>query len=149
MDRPTARWISAASSSEWAAILDPAAYPSTAVYLALPRQEIDTQADLRDALATAPALAPLMKRPAEYARIAAGPLAIDKVMHKALVRMDEEGTVAAAATAITVFQMSARPMPINFTVDRPHVFLIRHVTTGAVVFAGYVADPKPLAATLS
>jgi serpin B len=68
-------------------------------------------------------------------------LFIDDVYHKAFVAVDEEGTEAAAATAV-VMQLTAAPaMPVEVTVDRPFVFLIRDIDTGAVLFLGHVVNP--------
>jgi serpin B len=56
--------------------------------------------------------------------------------------VDEQGTVAAAATALG-FDESEGPQP-QFTVraDRPFLYLIRHIPTGAVLFIGRVLDPS-------
>jgi serpin B len=145
-DTSIARWIAGASAGEWATVINRVDYASAAVELRLPRQELATEANLRDAVAASPALAPLMEPAAQFGRLTGLAVGIDQVLHKARVRMDEEGTVAAAATALTMIRVSGRPKPVDFTVDRPHVFLIRHMPTGAVVFAGYVADPMPLPA---
>ena len=77
-----------------------------------------------------------MSKPGEEA------LFISRVFHKAFVRVDEKGTEAAAATGAVVGATSA-PVdpPVQFTVDRPFVFLIRHRESGAVLFAGRVTDP--------
>ena len=62
---------------------------------------------------------------------------IDQVIHKARIEVDEKGTEAAAVTAVTM-RKSAKP---RFRADRPFLFLIRDTKTGAVIFAGRVADP--------
>ena len=64
---------------------------------------------------------------------------ISKVVHKAFVSVDEEGTEAAAATAVVVQESG----PTQVTVDRPFIFLIRDRATGAVLFLGRVMNPKP------
>ena len=70
-------------------------------------------------------------------------LAVSKVIHKAFVLVDEEGTEAAAATAVLVFPVSAAPgPPIELTVDRPFIFLIRDKATGTILFMGRVLDPS-------
>jgi serpin B len=73
-------------------------------------------------------------------------LYISKVIHKAYVDVDEEGTEAAAATAVTVdFGMAMprpeAPIPV-FRADHPFLFLIRDNQTGSVLFLGRVMDPK-------
>jgi len=68
-------------------------------------------------------------------------LFISDVVHKAFVSVDEEGTEAAAATAV-VMKLSAMPeSPIEVTVDHPFIFLIRDLETGAILFVGRVLDP--------
>lgn len=68
-------------------------------------------------------------------------LFIDDVYHKAFVAVDEEGTEAAAATAV-VMRLTAMPaQPVVVNVDRPFVFLIRDMATGTVLFLGHVVNP--------
>ncbi|HEU5101612.1 MAG TPA: serpin family protein [Roseiflexaceae bacterium] len=63
--------------------------------------------------------------------------------HKAMLRVDEEGTEAAAATAINMQATSAMPEPpLALTIDRPFVFLIRDDATGALLFIGRIVNPK-------
>jgi serpin B len=70
-------------------------------------------------------------------------LFIADVVHKAFVSVDEAGTEAAAATAVVMELTSAAPEePIRVTVDRPFVFLIRDIETGAILFVGRVMDPS-------
>jgi len=69
-------------------------------------------------------------------------LYIQKVIHQANITVDEAGTEAAAATVILMGDTSGPGSPpIELRVDRPFLFLIRDVPTGAVVFMGRVADP--------
>lgn len=70
-----------------------------------------------------------------------GGLFIQAIIHQAFVKVDEEGTEAAAATAVVVGETSV-PTPVEFFVDRPFVFFIRDDLTGAVLFAGRVLDPR-------
>ena len=57
--------------------------------------------------------------------------------------MDEEGTEAAAATGMIVFLSSGEPgLPVEVTVDRPFIFLIRDGATGTILFVGRVLDPS-------
>jgi len=68
-------------------------------------------------------------------------LYITDVVHKAFVEVDEAGTEAAAATAVVVGATSAPTEPVEFTIDRPFVFLIRDIQTGSVLFLGRVLNP--------
>ena len=66
---------------------------------------------------------------------------ISDVIHKAFVLVDEEGTEAAAATAVTVVAESERPEPVEVTVDRSFIFLVRDRATDAILFVGRIEKP--------
>ena len=67
-------------------------------------------------------------------------LYISKVIHKAFVDVNEEGTEAAAATAV-VMERGPPPRAASFRADHPFLLLIRDVGTGSILFLGRVADP--------
>jgi serpin B len=72
-------------------------------------------------------------------------LAISAVIHKAYIDVNEEGTEAAAATAVTMRALAMRapdrtPPPV-FRADHPFVFLIRDHRSNAILFMGRMADP--------
>jgi serpin B len=70
-------------------------------------------------------------------------LLINEVVHQAYIDVDEQGTEAAAATAIGMRAMAIRrgPEPIPFTVDRPFLFTITDTSTGLPLFLGQVSRP--------
>ena len=69
-------------------------------------------------------------------------LYISEVVHKSFVKVDEAGTEAAAATAVMMRATSAMvDEPVNLTIDRPFIFLIRDEPTNTLLFAGRVLDP--------
>ena len=71
-------------------------------------------------------------------------LLISDVLHKAFVTVDEDGTEAAAATAVIIGitkSVGAPEEPIRVIVDRPFLFLIRDRQTGAILFLGRVLQP--------
>ncbi|KAK3734354.1 hypothetical protein QZH41_005338 [Actinostola sp. cb2023] len=81
---------------------------------------------------------------ADFTGITLGPekLYVSKVFHKAFVDVNEEGTEAAAATAVVMMtRMMMRPVP-SFTADHPFLFLITHCKSGAILFLGRVAKPE-------
>ncbi len=79
---------------------------------------------------------------ADFSGISAEPLYISKVLHKAYVDVNEEGTEAAAATAVVMKRMAARPQPIPvFRADHPFLFLIRDTRSGSILFMGRLTDP--------
>lgn len=66
---------------------------------------------------------------------------LDGAVHGADITVDEWGTVAAAATGLG-FRESGPPEPeLTIAADRPFLYLIRHRTSGLVLFAGQVTDP--------
>ena len=68
-------------------------------------------------------------------------LYVTDAFHKTFIALDEEGTEAAAATAIIVGLESA-PQPATFTADRPFLFWIEHTSTGEMLFLGQLVDPS-------
>ena len=75
----------------------------------------------------------------------AGPLQIGAVAHKAYIDVDEQGTEAAAATAVMIRTMAAMrsPPPVTVVVDRPFLFAIVDTATSLPVFLGQVSRPGP------
>lgn len=69
-------------------------------------------------------------------------LHITDVLQKATITVDEEGTEAAAATAVIV-GVESMPMdePISVVIDRPFFFLIQHIPTNTILFMGHVVQP--------
>lgn len=70
--------------------------------------------------------------------------AISQVIHKTYIKVNEEGTEAAAVTAVVFYVTSARgggANPIKF--DHPFFYLITEKKTGAIFFMGLVNDPSP------
>ncbi|OVA10493.1 Serpin family [Macleaya cordata] len=74
-------------------------------------------------------------------------LYVSEVIHKCFVEVDEEGTEAAAATAVGKLQIASRPfrrrrLPvINFVADHPFMFIIRDNYSGVLLFMGHVLNP--------
>jgi serpin B len=71
-------------------------------------------------------------------------LLISAVIHQAFVEVNEEGTEAAAATAVVVGLKSAAP-PQNYVVfraDHPFMFIIMDDSSGSILFVGRVEDPR-------
>lgn len=69
---------------------------------------------------------------------------ISDVVHKTFVEVNEEGTEAAAATAVAMVMLGGmrNPPPPVFRADRPFVFAILDNATGAILFMGRVMNPK-------
>jgi serpin B len=72
-----------------------------------------------------------------------GGLYISRVMHKTYIETNEEGTEAAAVTAVEVGVTSAGPdQPYYFTINRPFVYFIQEKSTGTILFIGTVINPN-------
>jgi serpin B len=72
-------------------------------------------------------------------------LYLSEVFHKTFIAVDEKGTEAAAATAAVVMRATAMRQtspPIEVKVDRPFLYAIQHVPSGACLFLGRVTDPR-------
>ena len=70
-------------------------------------------------------------------------LYISKVIHQAVVEVNEEGTEAAAATAVVMMKRCAlrEPPPEEFKCDRPFLFVIHDKKRGGILFVGKFAKP--------
>jgi len=70
-------------------------------------------------------------------------LCLSAVLQRAFIEVNEEGTEAAAATAVAMF-LGHQPMaePPEFRADHAFLFLIRDSTTGSILFTGRVSEPE-------
>ena len=71
-----------------------------------------------------------------------GDLFISQIRHKAFVEVSEEGTEAAAATAVEMSGKSIALPPPKFLADHPFLFLIREQQTGTILFVGRMVHPE-------
>jgi serpin B len=111
------------------------------VDLTLPKFDFESVFELSDVLA-ALGMPTAFSGAADFSGITrAERLRIATVIHQANITVDEAGTEAAAATIIG-FDTSGGGKPPTLRVDRPFLFAIRDVPTGAVVFLGRVSDPS-------
>ncbi|NOQ23006.1 MAG: serpin family protein [Candidatus Aegiribacteria sp.] len=67
-------------------------------------------------------------------------LYIESVIHKAFISVDENGTEAAAATAV-VMEKNSGGSSLEFLINRPFIYLIRERGTGTILFIGRVLNP--------
>ena len=136
-----ARSTAAALPARWAELrpLD-----KEKVVVVLPRFKIDSGVvELMDVLDASFGLGLIKREDGGFLEISDRPdLHVDSVLHRAVISVDEEGTEAAAATAVVMMQRAMKRPPRVLKFDRPFVFAIEHAATGRVVFAGVVANPS-------
>lgn len=114
----------------------------TAVQLHLPRWTCRTQTTMNHVLKEL-GMPTAFSHAADFSGMTTqARLAIAAVLHEAYVAVDEDGTEAAAATAVVMERVSAGPLGIAVRADRPFLFVIHDVKTATPLFVGRVADPS-------
>ncbi|MFO7778570.1 MAG: serpin family protein, partial [Nitriliruptoraceae bacterium] len=111
---------------------------STPSQLALPRFELEWDATLNDPLQELGIVSAFGG--GDFTPMSPADPFLDAVVQKTYIRVDEEGTEAAAVTG-GVMDESAGPPPL--VVDRPFAFTVSDSQTGTILFLGTVHDPRP------
>ena len=113
------------------------------VDLALPRFKLETEFKLKPVLVDMGAKVAFSDE-ADFTLIGDDQLKISEVIHKAFVEVNEEGTEAAAATAVGMIRKCSMRVdePKVFRADHPFMFFIRDRRTNAILFSGRVVGPK-------
>lgn len=108
------------------------------IELYLPRFTIDSDLQLRTVLQHLGITDIFHPAKANLSKLSRQPTFVSRVFHKAIIEVNEEGTVAAAVSGGTV---SFKQTPIEFNVNRPFGFLIAERATKTLLFAGQVKHP--------
>lgn len=106
------------------------------VLVGLPRFRLEYSVELKDAL-KALGMEVAFGKDADFSGMTPSHLWIDKIKHKTLVDVNEEGTVAAAVT-----EAGGTRGGYEMIVDRPFFFTIRDNQTGTILFMGSMVEPK-------
>ncbi len=132
------RKLGAAKVDQWVSSMHP-----RKVRVFLPRFKTTSQFGLGPILAGLGMPLAFDARDADFSGMTGRPdLYISAVVHKAFVDVNEEGTEAAAATAVVMRMKTAMPAePPTFRADHPFLFLIRDTESGAILFLGRMANP--------
>ncbi len=113
------------------------------VALTMPKFEVEAEFSLAETLAAMGMPAAFDPAQADLSGMdGTRDLYIGAVFHKAFLAVDEEGTEAAAATAVVVQVESAPMVDVELTVDRPFMLFIRDTESGELLFVGRVVNPS-------
>ncbi|KAM7390751.1 hypothetical protein PAMA_008782 [Pampus argenteus] len=112
----------------------------TEVEVKVPRFKMEETYDLKDVLTSMGMVDAFDETTSDFSGMSpANDLVLSKVVHKAFVEVNEEGTEAAAATGAVMANVM---MPPTFTADHPFLFFIRHNSSMSVLFAGRYCSPE-------
>ena len=110
-----------------------------AVPVLLPRFSLETSTELPEALAALGVISAFDPLAADFSGIdGQRDLYLQSALHKAVIKVDENGAEASAATGVVAVPTS---IPESFAADRPFVFLIYDHVTRTILFLGRVTDP--------
>ena len=113
------------------------------VQLSLPKFKFTTSASLGEPLQAMGMTLPFDMTNADFTGMTAEkPLWISKILHKTFVALDEKEVEAAAATGVIGEDGAVAPAEKSFIADRPFLFAIRDIPTGAVLFYGQLMNPS-------
>jgi serpin B len=113
----------------------------TEVVVTLPKFKVTAAFSLKKTLSEM-GMAGAFTAGADFSGIASkGSLRLADVIHKAFVDVNEEGTEAAAATAVKVEDKS-KPVIPDFRADHPFLFLIRDTRSDSILFLGRLVEPQ-------
>lgn len=113
--------------------------------LSVPRFAVDFSVDLRKSLTRLGMGIAFDPSGADFALLGSPAFCISQILHKTLLEVDEEGTVATAATAVLPVPLSPRKGPETtrtLVFDRPFAIAIIDASSGAILFVGVVYDPN-------
>ncbi|XP_055513873.1 leukocyte elastase inhibitor-like isoform X2 [Leucoraja erinacea] len=114
----------------------------TSVQVTLPKFKLEEKYDLSSILPKLGMVDAFDGKKANFSGMSKGKdLSVSKVIHQSFVAVDEEGTEAAAATAVTMVLTSAMLSPEEFNADHPFLFFIRHAKSQSILFYGRLTSP--------
>ncbi|TSK57998.1 Leukocyte elastase inhibitor [Bagarius yarrelli] len=112
------------------------------VQLSLPRFKLEETYDLKALLISMGMVDAFDMEKCDFSRMSpSNDLVLSKVVHKAFVDVNEEGTEAAAATAGIMNMRCAMLPPERFIADHPFLFFIQHKPTRSILFCGRYSCP--------
>lgn len=145
-DQPLPEFLNALDPARWDAWMADLAERAEAedpekegILVRFPKFELEWDADLPEPLAALGMVHAFDPHAADFSRLTGGrDLFIQQALQKTFLKVDEEGTEAAAATAIGFGPTSA---PATVELDRPFVLAIRERFSGTILFLGVIGEP--------
>jgi len=134
--------ISRLSEENWDILLSSFSTQEGTLYF--PKFELEYEITLNEVLKSLGMEIAFTPGLADFSNMYTGPadLNIDEVKHKTFVKVDEEGTEAAAVTSVSIVFTSAGGSGFTMCVDRPFVFVIRERNSGSILFIGKIVEPS-------
>ncbi|MDH5590986.1 MAG: serpin family protein, partial [Gemmatimonadota bacterium] len=130
--------VAALDDQAWKSWMEQISYDS--VHVALPKMEIEYETRLDSVLMTLGMGVAFDANRSDFSNLTPAQDAhISRVRHKTFLKVDEEGTEAAAATSVDIGLTS---LPQGLYVDRPFILAIRERLSGTILFLGVIRDPR-------
>lgn len=127
------------TTEKWASISENMSKRNLKLFM--PRFEVECKYLLNSNLISMGMELPFSPVNADFSNMIDAPVFISKVNHKTYIKVDEEGTEAAAATSVGMVVTSVGPELPEFRVDRPFFFVIAEEKSGAILFSGKIENP--------
>ena len=131
-------WLAEADDERWEALVGGMAEAEGRVVL--PRFSFAHEAKLKRPL-TELGMGVAFGSGADFSAMTERHVVVSDVLHKTFIEVNEEGSKAAAATAVEISDESEPLPPFEFIADRPFFFAIRDDRSGSLLFAGILRQP--------
>ncbi len=121
------------------------ARPGAYTHLVMPKFNITFKSELKgylEMLGIREVFKPWVADLTRMAYVRKGDLYVDKVVHQAVIKVNEKGTEAAAATAIIAKVLSQPLYQEEVIIDKPFIFIIRDRESKIILFIGHVINPS-------
>jgi serpin B len=126
--------------------LSPYGYREAVGQIAIPKMDMESDYDLKDAVSAIGAGEMFKEGQADFSEMMKGDdgLFVSQLNHKTVFKTDEEGSEAAAVTAAVMTLECAimPPAPIEFNLNRSFVMALQDIKSGAVLFSGVINKPQ-------
>ncbi len=131
--------ISSLNAEKWKEIID--SFSKKQVILSMPKYKMEYGIKLLNDVLTNMGMGVAFSVDADFSDIRPG-IFISKVLHKAVIEVNEKGSEAAAATVVEMLETAAEvEEPVEFIVNRPFFFVIADERSGNILFMGKVVEP--------